>query len=332
MKLRYPVIITLCLAAYLPPAQAASFDCQKASTPVEQAICSDDELSGLDEQLNHSYSAHLNSPEQDAAQLKSTQRAWLRKNRQRCETSGNVRDCLSSAYRERLDELGPSTGVDPRRHDWKQALRIANAATGYDFLLDMQACTEATCEGPAYLGIQGKGGGEVTQAIYLPNVFLTRQENGEPLVNSARLYDYQGVINAGDFNFDGHPDFAVQNGNRGSYGGPSYDVFLFDSAQQRFIHSPALSGLTLENLGFFDIDRERKRLITFAKSGCCYHEKSEYIVQANQPIEVKREIEDATGGSSDPDMVLLSTEELVDGQWKTTSSRKAPFKEIYGDQ
>lgn len=327
--LRLPFIA--CLSVTLPSALAASFDCQKASTPMEQAICANDDLSALDDQLSLTYRAHLGSPELDPVQLKKAQRSWLQNTRRRCEATETLTDCLSDAYRERLEELGPGTGVDAQGHDWKQALRISNTAPGYDFLLDMQPCPEQTCEGPAFLGIERAGSNEVAQAIYLPNVFLTRQEIGEPLVNSARLYDYQGVINAGDFNFDGQPDFAVQNGNRGSYGGPSYDVFLFDAGRQRFIYSPELSALTLENLGFFDIDGKRKRLITFSKSGCCYHEKSEYRVEANQPVEVKREIEDAAGGSGDPDMVLLSTEELVNGQWKTTSSRKVPFKEIYGD-
>lgn len=54
------------------------------------------------------------------------------------------------------------------------------------------------------------------QIIGLPGVFLSRSDSGEPLVNSAQLHEYQGVINVGDFNFDGAEDFAVQNGNRGS--------------------------------------------------------------------------------------------------------------------
>lgn len=332
MKLHLSLILAAGLATGLTTALAASFDCRKARSPMEEAICANGDLSALDDQLNASYRAHLADTEQNASALKTSQRAWLRAVRQRCEAVDEIADCLSDAYRERLENLGPATNAAPQGHDWKLALRIGNAAPGYDFLLDMQPCAEQTCEGPAYLGIQRKGSNHVMQAIYLPNVFLTRQDNGEPLVNSARLYDYQGVINSGDFNFDGQPDFAVQNGNRGSYGGPSYDVFLFDAPRQRFIHSPELSDLTLENLGFFDIDSKRKRLITFAKSGCCYHEKSEYIVKANQPLAVKREIEDAAGGSGDPEMVLLSTEELVDGKWQTTSSRKVPFKELYGDQ
>ena len=61
--LRLPFIA--CLSVTLPSALAASFDCQKASTPMEQAICANDDLSALDDQLSLTYRAHLGSPELD---------------------------------------------------------------------------------------------------------------------------------------------------------------------------------------------------------------------------------------------------------------------------
>lgn len=320
------------LGAAASPALAASFDCKAARSPMEVAICSDDELSALDERMSQAYRALLASPEQSSAEVKASQRAWLKEGRRRCEPREDIVSCLKSAYEERLWDYPPGTGTDPASRTWSKSLRIENASAQYDFLLDMGPCEGETCEGSAYLAIQAKGGERPFQAIYMPNVFLTRKADGEPLVNSSRLYDYQGVINVEDFNFDGHADFAVQNGNRGSYGGPSYDVFLFDAPHRRFIHSPPLSALTLENLGFFDVDREHKRLRTFAKSGCCYHQQTEYVMQGNAPVAVKRQIEDAAGGSGEPEMVLLSTEELIDGEWKTTASRNVPFKELYGEQ
>lgn len=48
-----------------------------------------------------------------------------------------------------------------------------------------------------------------------------RDAGGKPLVNGATLYDDQGMIQIGDFNFDGALDFAIQDGNSSCYGGPS---------------------------------------------------------------------------------------------------------------
>jgi hypothetical protein len=94
---------------------------------------------------------------------------------------------------------------------------------------------------------------------------MAHGDNGKPLVNTARLYDLQGVINVADFDFDGHADFAVQNGNDGPYGGPTYSVYLYDNASKQFVLSDELSTLTSETLGMFQVDAKRKRLRTLPR-------------------------------------------------------------------
>lgn len=80
-------------------ASAASFDCAKAGTLVEKAICSDPVLSGMDSDLGRAYKAALAaSPSPDT--LKAGQRAWLTQ-RNQCQDTG----CLRSAYQSRLAVL-----------------------------------------------------------------------------------------------------------------------------------------------------------------------------------------------------------------------------------
>lgn len=88
---------------------AASFDCAKATTLVETAICTDSELSNLDDSLALLYSQALrqSSP---ASQLKESQRAWL-KQRNKCKAEG----CLTNAYRERITELRTLTASRPAK-------------------------------------------------------------------------------------------------------------------------------------------------------------------------------------------------------------------------
>ena len=117
---------------------------------------------------------------------------------------------------------------------------------------------------------------------------MSLNESGQPLRNTAHLYDDQGLINVGDFNFDGYDDFAIQVGNSGSYGSPSYDVYLYDPSQKSFKISQPMSELIEETLGFFRVDSIKKRLVTLTKSGCCYHETVEYKVQNNLPVPVSR--------------------------------------------
>jgi hypothetical protein len=88
---------------------------------------------------------------------------------------------------------------------------------------------------------------------------------------------------------------------------------LFDSKAGRFVYNDAMSELILETLGFFDVDPVHKRLHTFAKSGCCYHEATTYRVEHDMPIAVERHIEDAQG---DGDKMKVTDEVLVNGTWR----------------
>lgn len=93
-------IIRLTIAALLAAApiaaSAASFDCAKASTLVENAICANPELSRRDEALASLYQAAL---KQDPA-IRADQLNWLRE-RNRCIDER----CLINAYDRRIDEL-----------------------------------------------------------------------------------------------------------------------------------------------------------------------------------------------------------------------------------
>lgn len=81
-------------------AVGASFNCSKASTSVEKAICASKTLSRLDEQLAKAYeSVLLLSDHPDV--VNSQQKEWLRTVRDICQDE----PCLQSAYEHRLAQL-----------------------------------------------------------------------------------------------------------------------------------------------------------------------------------------------------------------------------------
>lgn len=86
----------------------ASFDCAKAGSAPEKAICSDVALARLDRQLSDSYAQALSWASDDAAKnaIRSAQRAWIG---ERNACGGNVA-CLTSAYDARLAALQASPG------------------------------------------------------------------------------------------------------------------------------------------------------------------------------------------------------------------------------
>jgi hypothetical protein len=165
----------------------------------------------------------------------------------------------------------------------------------------------------------GRWGTSPSQTEALANVSMSYASSGEPLVNAAPLYDTQGVLQVGDFDFDGRDDFAVQVGNDGPYGGPTFDVYLDSPLQGRFVRSEALSELTRTKLGMFLVDPGRKHLLTFAKSGCCWHETGVYEVARGTPVLVGSLTEDATATES-PEVVVTESR-LAGGRWRRTVER-----------
>lgn len=79
-----------------------SFDCIKASTFSEKAICSDTLLGKLDGALSENYKYMLASDIGDGARndLKITQKKWLTE-RNKCTDN----QCLTNAYRKRIDDV-----------------------------------------------------------------------------------------------------------------------------------------------------------------------------------------------------------------------------------
>ena len=92
----------LALLALLLPlaASAASFDCARAASRVEKAICADAEVSRLDDHLGRFYWAARERLAENRSCVEADQRQWLRA-RNACADGA----CLKRAYLERLGEL-----------------------------------------------------------------------------------------------------------------------------------------------------------------------------------------------------------------------------------
>ena len=99
---RKKTLALLAMAALCSSVQAASFECTKAGTKVEEIICANKWLSNLDSQLATAYQLAVNnaSPVKRPS-LISEQRGWLKTVRDKCGDA----DCLIRAYTSRLRAL-----------------------------------------------------------------------------------------------------------------------------------------------------------------------------------------------------------------------------------
>lgn len=93
-----PVLAAVAVLLGTGSAAAASFDCGKAATMVEHAICANARLSRLDEQLADAYRKSLSGRQADS--IRQAQRDWVRA-RDAC----TVDTCLEREYTQRLAAL-----------------------------------------------------------------------------------------------------------------------------------------------------------------------------------------------------------------------------------
>lgn len=100
------------------PAAAASFDCAKASTSFEKAICSDPSVSLQDEVLAQAYATALGGLSSAAAgEIKTAQRDWLNYAQRQCsddaqpittDYTDEQKQCLAGVFRARSEDLEAS--------------------------------------------------------------------------------------------------------------------------------------------------------------------------------------------------------------------------------
>lgn len=195
-----------------------------------------------------------------------------------------------------------------------QAFHIKDGSDLYDANIEV-LCAEDQCSGTGRIILYQKNTQNIIQQFTSDDLNFEVTEKSKPTVNIIQRYNEQSALIFDDFNFDGSEDIAIRNGNNGGYGGPTYDVYVFLKHKKKFILSQELTDLTYENLGMFEIDDQKKRILTNSKSGCCYHQAAEYsVVPQKGLVLVKEVIEDArseVGG----ERVRVTHRELINGQW-----------------
>lgn len=98
---RPAVLLCLLLTGFLPQAAlGASFDCAKAATPFEHAICDNADLSAADERLARTYATAIGGLSETALdELRGDQREWLDYAQRAC--TRDAEPMVSGSYDER---------------------------------------------------------------------------------------------------------------------------------------------------------------------------------------------------------------------------------------
>ncbi|WP_454713769.1 lysozyme inhibitor LprI family protein [Caulobacter segnis] len=96
------LVLTAVCAAFAAPAAAASFDCRKARTSDEKAICANRDLNDQDVRMDQLYgiTRHL-VPMGGRGAIMDDQRSWLQARKQ----CGANQACLKRSYDGRIRQL-----------------------------------------------------------------------------------------------------------------------------------------------------------------------------------------------------------------------------------
>lgn len=99
------IVLIALLASLAAPASAQqpSFDCRRAGTPTEHAICGSDRLSRLDVQMARLYRAAARRAGGNARRLRAQQLVW----QQWRNICGGDTACLARRYAERIVDFDP---------------------------------------------------------------------------------------------------------------------------------------------------------------------------------------------------------------------------------
>lgn len=132
----------LCAAVLALSAQAASFDCSRASTKVEHLICDNPELSRLDDEMGAKFRSALDGGV-DRAELVGGQKQWLAQ-RNSCQSAA----CVKSAYEQRLAELSVVATTGKPQNTSSEQDKVQQIMTSHHFSRTMvrEKSSESFCK------------------------------------------------------------------------------------------------------------------------------------------------------------------------------------------
>lgn len=144
-----------------------------------------------------------------------------------------------------------------------------------------------------------------------------------------------GVLNFGDFNFDGRQDVAIRDASEvmeiGTY---RYNVYLQDAQQRTWALHPALTELARDTpLGLFQLDSATRTLRVQTQRGCCWRRDANWqfkggeLLLASAVTEEEIPPNESQGTSMPRGYVQRTRGALHDGTWQEQTRIEGPITE-----
>jgi uncharacterized protein len=144
MKAENLVLAVFFLLTVAGNVNAASFDCEKATSQVEKIICGDEELSILDEALNVAYLKALKRADIQQ-QTVASQRQWLKKERNACRDAASLKNAYETRI-QALSELSSHRDYSREDEDITRSLTVTCDYSDYKTVQSQSVSIEQTEE------------------------------------------------------------------------------------------------------------------------------------------------------------------------------------------
>jgi len=299
-------------------ARATSFDCATADHPVEQVVCTNEELSQLDDELAKLFHQRQSLViEGDTYLIDGHQRHW-QEVIEICSAATKIEKCLKKTYEIRTNGFKGFPSAQPWHDDGKMVFYKAEILPGYEVGLRFRTSEGDACDGETCI-VEGEWvlfhSYEVI-GLPWPNFVIGQDASSDicAIHDMNRLLDnlqgctvklllghevtadnFRDMLHIADYNFDGFPDFAF--GDIEFYG----MVFLYQPQDKRFYYAPSLSNLFMGH--DVEIDHEKQilkavphnaveavRLRHYIEPRVESYEEITYRVEHNMPVELHRTI------------------------------------------
>jgi hypothetical protein len=155
----------------------------------------------------------------------------------------------------------------------QEKFKITDTSKNYDVKIDVEDCKVKGCEGRVTFSFFKKSWHKPFQIIKVN------------LLNQVVKERIETAVSFNDYNFDGFEDLSLTDGRLAGYGITSKQIFIFSNKSKRFVFSPAFTKVSHYGLGM-EVNKKKRVLEVFNKSGCCWHQDSEFKVINNQPLKI----------------------------------------------
>ena len=172
---------------------SASFDCSKLLSDVENMICSNSELSSLDDNLSKIYKKTLDVTE-NKEYLKSEQKIWVKK-RNECKSI----DCLRESYNNRIINLNKNNfnvKANKSVQEEKNSKKYAGVILGENI-----KNYESYIHASSFYDIRGTGV-SYTYAGFVGHVISTKNDNKIDKINISKRFNNEDELNHLKYSFD----------------------------------------------------------------------------------------------------------------------------------